>query len=147
MFMNLVHLVLIQNYPIGIPLPSHHNRSMLINFLSLCVHRQGNRWITTGLMPQFLSIDLKLCWLIVEVTFMLIALLISQVRVIGHGIEEISISIEGSINKIPMTRENRSTFTFSSTSVKDNPNNINSMRLSPSKIFGDRVSIHFYGYH
>lgn len=94
-------------------------------------------------MPQFLSIDLKLCWLIVEVIYCYLydILHLVKVRIIGHGIEEISISIEGSIHKMPMTRENRTTFTFSCLSVQDNPNNINSTRLSPSKIFGDRVSI------
>lgn len=99
------------------------------------IHKGSGKWITTGLMPQFLSIDLKLCWLILEI------------RIVGYGIEEILLSIEGSINRLPMTRENNSTFTFSSTSLKDNPlfngYTSNSIRSSPSKIFGDRVLFTF----
>lgn len=94
------------------------------------------RWVATGLLPQFLSIDLKLCWLILEV------------QVVGQGIEEVSLSIEGSLHKSPMTRENSTTFTFSSTSLKDptsglSSSNSFSLRSSPSKTFGDRVLLTF----
>jgi hypothetical protein len=49
---------------------SHTRSSSSLDLKTIhSLHRDGgNRWVTTGLMPQFVSIDLKLCWLIVEVS-------------------------------------------------------------------------------
>mmetsp|Transcript_3394 Transcript_3394/g.5309 ORF Transcript_3394/g.5309 Transcript_3394/m.5309 type:complete len:261 (+) Transcript_3394:148-930(+) len=96
------------------------------NPFSLSNH-SNSRWVSTGMMPQFISIDLKLCWLIVDI------------RVTGFGIEKMSLSVEGSANRVPMKKDNSTTFSFVSSSV------MNSAEESscPSKIFGDRVLFTF----
>mmetsp|Transcript_13864 Transcript_13864/g.22967 ORF Transcript_13864/g.22967 Transcript_13864/m.22967 type:complete len:130 (-) Transcript_13864:426-815(-) len=56
----------------------------------------ASRWVSTGLLPQFLAIDLRLSWLILEV----------KVKCIG--VKAASISIVGvSPSKIPLKMENR----------------------------------------
>lgn len=94
-----------------------------------------SRWISTGLMPQFISIDLKLCWLIMDI------------RVICTGIEAVYITIEGSITRVPMQQENSHTFSFSSSRLaessagRDTPSP--TIGHGSSKIFGDRLLLTF----
>jgi hypothetical protein len=79
-----------------------------------------SRWVSTGMLPQFLSIDLKLCWLIVDVSVaaageplvysrlnLTACCVVSQIKVVGYGIEKLTVSIEGSVLKVPMVRQNR----------------------------------------
>jgi len=85
------------------------------------------RWVSTGMLPQFISIDLKLCWLIVDI------------RITGCGIEKMSLSVEGSVNMVPMKRDSTTTFSFESRKFTNSA----AESSSPSKIFGDQVLFTF----
>lgn len=81
-----------------------------------------SRWISTGLLPQFLAIDLQLSWFIVEV------------KINCFGVKAASFSIEGcSPSKIPLKMENSTTFSSSMMT------NIGGSRSS--KMCGNRVII------
>lgn len=83
------------------------------------------RWVSTGLMPQFVSISFKLSWLIVEV------------KIKCRGVRRATLSMDGSVTRIPFRIENSTTL---SCCTNDQADNITSI-LKESR--SDKILIQF----
>lgn len=80
----------------------------------------ANRWVTTGFLPQFLTLDFKASWIIVEIF------------IYCSGLNKVTVSIEGSINRIPLEKVNSTTFRYA-----------NSNSDKHNKAYGDKISFYF----
>jgi hypothetical protein len=94
---------------------SGHDPARMRDWNPFSITPGSQKWVSTGMIPQSLLLHLKHCWYITEVRQIALPHDFdsssplhsspherTQITVIAHGVDEILLSIEGSLNKTPL---------------------------------------------